>query len=245
MATRSTLRWPSRRAPAQGALFRAPARRGLDRKPARKAAQPPICLPFMDRLACACGWNWSSARFRAGNYDQLWLTTSLRGMSALRGTSSPRACTREIQRRGPRPRAALRQLLTGWKTAPAALCPPASNCEVPGRPTDPGCARPPASWVTKSPTIPWAHADCGGASSSVLGHDGRPGRGLLNRTWRPTLSVIGADGFPRWSPMPEMRGPTHGVQRQPAAAAPAGSRRAVQEPQTLLGKTTRPRPRHV
>ena len=40
--------------------------------------------------------------------------------------------------------------------------------------------------------FPWAHYDCGGASLSALPTTTDPVEALLNRTWRPTLSVTGA-----------------------------------------------------
>ena len=43
---------------------------------------------------------------------------------------------------------------------------------------------------------PWVHYDCGGESRSVLPMTGDPVDALLARTWRPTLSVTGAEGFP-------------------------------------------------
>jgi acetylornithine deacetylase/succinyl-diaminopimelate desuccinylase-like protein len=44
--------------------------------------------------------------------------------------------------------------------------------------------------------FPWAHHDCGGSSVFALPTTTDPVEALLNRTWRPTLSVTGADGFP-------------------------------------------------
>jgi acetylornithine deacetylase/succinyl-diaminopimelate desuccinylase-like protein len=44
--------------------------------------------------------------------------------------------------------------------------------------------------------FPWAHHDCGGASLPTLPMTGDPVEALLNRTWRPTLSVTGAEGLP-------------------------------------------------
>ena len=43
---------------------------------------------------------------------------------------------------------------------------------------------------------PWVHYDCGGESRRVLPMTGDPVDALLARTWRPTLSVTGAEGFP-------------------------------------------------
>jgi acetylornithine deacetylase/succinyl-diaminopimelate desuccinylase-like protein len=44
--------------------------------------------------------------------------------------------------------------------------------------------------------FPWAHYDCEGATTFVLPTTTEPLQALLNRTWTPTLSVTGAEGFP-------------------------------------------------
>jgi acetylornithine deacetylase/succinyl-diaminopimelate desuccinylase-like protein len=44
--------------------------------------------------------------------------------------------------------------------------------------------------------FPWAHYDCEGSSAFTLPMTTDPVEALLNRTWRPTLSVTGAEGFP-------------------------------------------------
>jgi acetylornithine deacetylase/succinyl-diaminopimelate desuccinylase-like protein len=44
--------------------------------------------------------------------------------------------------------------------------------------------------------FPWAHADCGGSSVFALPTTTEPVQALINRTWTPTLSVTGAEGFP-------------------------------------------------
>jgi len=44
--------------------------------------------------------------------------------------------------------------------------------------------------------FPWAHHDCGGSTTFALPTTSDPVEALLNRTWRPTLSVTGAQGFP-------------------------------------------------
>jgi acetylornithine deacetylase/succinyl-diaminopimelate desuccinylase-like protein len=44
--------------------------------------------------------------------------------------------------------------------------------------------------------FPWAHYDCGGATQTALPTTTDPVQALLNRTWAPTLSVTGAEGFP-------------------------------------------------
>jgi acetylornithine deacetylase/succinyl-diaminopimelate desuccinylase-like protein len=44
--------------------------------------------------------------------------------------------------------------------------------------------------------FPWAHYDCGGSTAFALPTTTDPLQALLNRTWTPTLSVTGAEGFP-------------------------------------------------
>jgi acetylornithine deacetylase/succinyl-diaminopimelate desuccinylase-like protein len=44
--------------------------------------------------------------------------------------------------------------------------------------------------------FPWAHYDCGGSTMFALPTTTDPVEALLNRTWKPTLSVTGAEGFP-------------------------------------------------
>jgi acetylornithine deacetylase/succinyl-diaminopimelate desuccinylase-like protein len=44
--------------------------------------------------------------------------------------------------------------------------------------------------------FPWAHYDCGGATTFALPTTTDPVQALLKRTWEPTLSVTGAEGFP-------------------------------------------------
>jgi acetylornithine deacetylase/succinyl-diaminopimelate desuccinylase-like protein len=50
--------------------------------------------------------------------------------------------------------------------------------------------------ATRFKRFPWAHADCGGSSTFALPTTSDPVEALLNRTWTPTLSVVGAEGFP-------------------------------------------------
>ena len=44
--------------------------------------------------------------------------------------------------------------------------------------------------------FPWAHYDCGGSTTFALPTTTDPVQALLKRTWEPTLSVTGAEGFP-------------------------------------------------
>ncbi|NHZ94085.1 peptidase M20, partial [Massilia sp. CCM 8733] len=44
--------------------------------------------------------------------------------------------------------------------------------------------------------MPWA---CGADGGAVLPVTTDPLEAILNRTWRPTLSVVGAEGFPEFA----------------------------------------------
>ena len=84
--------------------------------------------------------------------------------------------------------------------------------------------------------MPWA---CGADGGPTLPTTTDPVQGLLNRTWRPTLSVVGVDGFPELNNAGNVLRPHHGVQAQPAPAA-AGRRQYGQPAaETAAGKTTR------
>src|SRR5699024_5950227 len=69
------------------------------------------------------------------------------------------------------------------------------------------CAVPPARLAQAKATaailgeelvqrFPWAHYDCGGATTFALPTTQDPLQALLKRTWEPTLSVTGAEGLP-------------------------------------------------
>jgi hypothetical protein len=136
----------------------------------------------------------------AGNYDQLWLTTSLRGMASgtLKVEILTEGCTRAMPRAWcPRRSASCARCWTGWRTAqPAACCPPASTARC--RPSaGPGQATAAILGEETYKRFPWAHHDCGGSTLVALPTTTDPVQALLKRTWEPTLSVTGAEGFPR------------------------------------------------
>ena len=136
----------------------------------------------------------------AGNYDQLWLTSSLRGMAS--GVLKVEVLTEGVHSGDasglvPSSSRVLRHLLDRLEdSATGRLLPASFHCEVP-----------PDRWAQAKATaailgeeiykrFPWAHADCGGASQSMLPTTTDPLQALLNRTWLPTLSVTGAEGLP-------------------------------------------------
>jgi len=133
----------------------------------------------------------------AGNYDQLWLTTSLRGMVS--GVLKVEVLSEGVHSGDssgvvPSSFRVLRQVLDRLEDSKTGrLLPESFHCEVPG--TRLAQARATAAILKDEvwKRLPWA---CGADGGSVLPVTDDPVEALLNRTWRPTLSVTGADGFP-------------------------------------------------
>ena len=136
----------------------------------------------------------------AGNYDQLWLTTSLRGNAT--GTLKVEVLTEGIHSGDasglvPSSFRIMRQVLDRLEdSATGRLLPASFHCEVPADRL--AQAHAPAAILGDElyKRFPWAHYDCEGASVFTLPTTTDPVEALLNRTWRPTLSVTGADGLP-------------------------------------------------
>ncbi|MBA2962859.1 MULTISPECIES: M20 family metallopeptidase [Ramlibacter] len=136
----------------------------------------------------------------AGNYDQLWLTTSLRGMAS--GTLKVQILTEGVHSGDasglvPSSFRILRQVLDRLEDSKSGRLLPASfHCEVPAERREQARATAAILGDEIYKRFPWAHADCGGAVQTALPTTTDPVQALLNRTWTPTLSVTGADGFP-------------------------------------------------
>ena len=136
----------------------------------------------------------------AGNYDQLWLTTSLRGMAS--GTLKVEVLTEGVHSGDasglvPSSFRIMRQVLDRLEDSKSGRLLPASfHCEVPAERL--AQARATAAILGDEVTrrFPWAHYDCDGAQTSVLPTTTDRVQALINRTWIPTLSVTGAEGFP-------------------------------------------------
>lgn len=136
----------------------------------------------------------------AGNYDQLWLTTSLRGMAG--GLLKVEVLTEGVHSGDasglvPSSFRIMRQVLDRLEdSATGRLLPASFHCEVP--PDRLAQARVTAAILGDEihKRFPWAHYDCEGSTAFTLPTTTYPVEGLLNRTWKPTLSVTGADGFP-------------------------------------------------
>ena len=136
----------------------------------------------------------------AGNYDQLWLTSSLRGMAS--GTLKVEVLTEGVHSGDasglvPSSFRILRHLLDRLEdSATGRLLPAAFHCEVPDDRLRQAQATAAILGDELYKRFPWAHADCGGASQTMLPTTTDPLQALLSRTWAPTLSVTGAEGLP-------------------------------------------------
>jgi acetylornithine deacetylase/succinyl-diaminopimelate desuccinylase-like protein len=136
----------------------------------------------------------------AGNYEQLWLTTSLRGMAS--GVLKVEVLTEGVHSGDasglvPSSFRIMRQVLDRLEdSATGRLLPEIFHCEVPAQRLQQ--ARETAAILGDEvyKRFPWAHYDCGGSTAFALPTTQDPVQALLNRTWLPTLSVTGAEGFP-------------------------------------------------
>ncbi len=136
----------------------------------------------------------------AGNYDQLWLTTSLRGMAS--GTLKVEILTEGVHSGDasglvPSSFRIMRQVLDRLEDSSTGRLLPASfHCEVPADRLAQARATAAILGEEVYKRFPWAHADCGGSTLFALPTTQDPVQALLKRTWEPTLSVTGAEGFP-------------------------------------------------
>jgi len=136
----------------------------------------------------------------AGNYDQLWLTSSLRGMAS--STLKVEVLTEGVHSGDasglvPSSFRVLRHLLDRLEdSASGRLLPASFHCEVPADRLNQAKATAAILGEELYKRFPWAHADCGGSSQTMLPTTADPLQALLARTWTPTLSVTGADGLP-------------------------------------------------
>ncbi|HET7864761.1 MAG TPA: M20 family metallopeptidase [Burkholderiaceae bacterium] len=133
----------------------------------------------------------------AGNYDQLWLTTSLRGMAS--GVLKVQILDEGVHSGDasgvvPSSFRILRQVLDRLEDSRTGrLLPESFHCEIPQERIEQ--ARVTAAILKDEvwKRFPWA---CGADGTFALPTTTDPVEALLNRTWRPTLSVTGAEGLP-------------------------------------------------
>ncbi len=133
----------------------------------------------------------------AANYDQLWLTTSLRGMVS--GVLKVEILSEGIHSGDssglvPSSFRILRHVLDRLEdSATGELLPQAFHCQVPAARLAQAQATAAILQDEVWKRMPWA---CGADGGPTLPTTTDPVQGLINRTWRPTLSVTGVDGFP-------------------------------------------------
>ncbi|MFZ2987450.1 M20 family metallopeptidase [Ideonella sp.] len=133
----------------------------------------------------------------AGNYDQLWLTTSLRGN--ITGALKVEILTEGIHSGDgsgvvPSSFRIMRQVLDRLEdSASGRLLPQVFHCEIPAARIEQARATAAVLGEALWKNLPWA---CGADGGFTLPMAGDPVEALLNRTWRPTLSVTGVDGMP-------------------------------------------------
>jgi acetylornithine deacetylase/succinyl-diaminopimelate desuccinylase-like protein len=133
----------------------------------------------------------------AGNYDQLWLTTSLRGN--VTGTLRVDILTEGVHSGDasglvPSSFRILRQVLDRLEDSKTGqLLPQSFHCDIPASRIEQAKA---TAEILKDEVwkrFPWA---CGADGQPALPTTTDPVEVLINRTWRPTLSVTGVDGMP-------------------------------------------------
>jgi acetylornithine deacetylase/succinyl-diaminopimelate desuccinylase-like protein len=133
----------------------------------------------------------------AGNYEQLWLTTSLRGMVS--GVLKVEVLTEGVHSGDasglvPSSFRILRQVLDRLEDSRTGrLLPESLHCRIPDLRVEQAKATAMRLGDEVWRRFPWA---CGADGSSTLPTTTDPVEALLNRTWRPTLSVTGVDGMP-------------------------------------------------
>lgn len=136
----------------------------------------------------------------AGNYEQLWLTTSLRGLAG--GTLKVEILTEGVHSGDasglvPSSFRIMRQVLDRLEDSKTGRLLPASfHCDVPAQRLAQAKATAAILGDEVYKRFPWAHWDCNGSATFALPTTTDPVQALINRTWTPTLSVTGAEGFP-------------------------------------------------
>ena len=133
----------------------------------------------------------------AGNYEQLWLTTSLRGMVS--GVLKVEVLTEGVHSGDasglvPSSFRILRALLDRLEDSKTGrLLPESFHCAIPASRIEQARATAAILGDEVWKRFPWA---CGADGGPTLPTTTDPVEALLARTWRPTLSVTGAEGLP-------------------------------------------------
>ena len=174
----------------------------------------------------------------AGNYDQLWLTTSLRGLAG--GTLKVEVLTEGVHSGDasglvPSSFRIMRQLLDRLEdSATGRLLPASFHCEVPAERLEQARATAAILGDEVYKRFPWAHWDCGGSTAFALPTTTDPLQALVNRTWTPALSVTGAEGFPALQDAGNVLRPYTAFKLSLRLPPLVDAARAVQELKTML-----------
>jgi acetylornithine deacetylase/succinyl-diaminopimelate desuccinylase-like protein len=133
----------------------------------------------------------------AGNYDQLWLTTNLRGN--VTGVLKVEILTEGVHSGDasgvvPSSFRILRQVLDRLEdSGTGRLLPEAFHCNIPAQRIEEARATAKILGDAVWQRFPWA---CAGDGAPALPTTTDPVEALMNRTWRPALAVTGVDGMP-------------------------------------------------
>ena len=141
----------------------------------------------------------------AGNYQQMWVTTSLRGL--IGGTLTVNVLAEGVHSGDaggvvPSSFRVARQLLDRIDDSGTGVVKPAGfNCEIPAERVEQAKAAAGILGESMWQRFPWASCcqdggDGGGKFSFVQPVTKDPVELILNRTWRAALAVVGADGLP-------------------------------------------------
>ena len=133
----------------------------------------------------------------AGNYDQLWMTNSLRGMAA--GELRVDVLTQGVHSGDasgvvPSSMRIMRQLLDRLEDSrTGGLLPKVFEAQIPSKRLQEAQEAAAVLGANLVERFPWA---TGANGKRVEAVEGDLVQALLGRTWRPTLSVTGVDGMP-------------------------------------------------
>jgi acetylornithine deacetylase/succinyl-diaminopimelate desuccinylase-like protein len=138
----------------------------------------------------------------AGNYDQLWATTSLRGL--VNGTLDVRILTEGVHSGDaggvvPSSFRIARSLLDRIDDSRTGVVKPAAfNCEIPAERIEQAKQAAQILGDTLWQRFPWASCCDDQSSARLFAQPATkdPVELVLNRTWRAALAVVGADGLP-------------------------------------------------
>jgi acetylornithine deacetylase/succinyl-diaminopimelate desuccinylase-like protein len=174
----------------------------------------------------------------AGNYDQLWLTTSLRGLAG--GTLKVQILDEGVHSGDasglvPSSFRIMRQVLDRLEDSKTGrLLPDSFYCEIPAERVEQAKATAAILGEEVYKRFPWAHWDCNGSTTFALPTTTDPLQALINRTWLPTLSVTGAEGLPALQDAGNVLRPYTAFKLSLRLPPLVDAAQAVQELKTLL-----------